>query len=285
MALYEHSLIFEGLGHGWQEAYNFEADTENLSVAYGRVIGLKDKRKYLLGADYYIKGERLSLLKNNAGVKVTRRTLVKKAYTPPPTLTNASEDSGTSLQVLFTNTTTGQKKLTFLGGVWRSIFPGGDSYAPAGSWQTYFNAWAEFMKAQGLGWLGQVPDLQANITGYTFSATTGKTTYTADAALGWVIGKPIRISVEFPLQRSPLDGVQVVIPLTETTAITAKARPASPYAGVPGTLKTYQLQFVTIGTPPGGQVPGTIEPQNPVGRKRGRPLLVSRGRQPNQVRW
>ena len=137
-----------------------------------------------------------------------------------------------------------------------------------------------------MGWLHRVPDAGTAITNYVFDSTTGHTVYTLGAAVTWQVpfGVPQKVSVEFPLSRSPLDGVQIVIPQTPTSCVTAKPRPAAPFT-VQGQLHQFTQVFVHVGEQaPQGPL-GTVVGQNPVGRKRGRPLLVGRGRSVNRARW
>ena len=286
MSLFKHTLIFEGNGHGWTETLYFFANTNDLNVAGANVAGLADKRAPLLGKEAQIKGERLALILNNVGAHVTRKTTVTK-YFKPGNQNEPTEDSGTSLQVQFVTGDQGSKKLMFMGGVWRNIFPNGDSFNPAyGTWASAFNQWADFVKTQKLGWLGRVVDQQADITGYTFDPETGLTSYVLGGA-GITppnFTDPVRVGVEFPTTRSALDGIQLVVFDDATHCKTAKFKPSRPFL-IKGKMKTYTYGLLHAGSGGTGQPTGTITGQNPVDRKRGRPLFVSRGRLANRVVW
>jgi hypothetical protein len=99
-----------------------------------------------------------------------------------------------------------------------------------------------------------------------------------------VLGRPYRVDVEFPLSRSPLDGTQIVIPTSNTSAITAKPRPASPFV-VQGVMKVRGGQFVSLSQTNNQGNPGTVIAQNPMIHKIGRPLYTSRGRSAPIARW
>ncbi len=282
--LFSHTLVFEGSGHGFSETMWFEMPTSSLALAYANIADIKVKRAALLGAQHYVKGERVALRRTDGGVKVTRRTKVHKGYYPGNGA-QASEDSNTSLQVLMTTGDEAHKKLTFMGGPYAAIFPQADSFAPAGAFTTNFNAWVALLKSQKMGWLASVVAEEKPVTGYVFDPDTGHTTYSfGGGGFTWdVLHKPKKISIEFPLSRSPLDGVQIVVPDSATVAVTAKPRPAKPYT-IDGIARRYDYIFVGLG-PVGDGSAGSVVPQNPVSRKRGRPLLVSVGRSPNQARW
>ncbi len=285
MAIFKHTLIFEGNGHGWSESLYFFNASPSLDIAGAVVAGYADKRAPLLGKECQIKGERLALIIDAGGQKVTRRTQVTK-YFKPGTQTEASEDSGTSLQVLMANANRDQKKILFMGGVWRGVFPNGDSYNPAyGNWASLFQQWSAFVLAQRLGWMARTVSGEAVITNYAFDPLTGLTDFTlGNGIVAPSLVKPVRVSVEFPLSRSALDGSQLVLFSSNISCITAKPRPAKPFT-VPGAMRVYTYDLVAPGTPNGQGGIGTIVGQNPVSRKRGRPLFVSRGRAPTKVVW
>lgn len=285
-ALFRHTLIFEGGGHGFSEALYFEMPSDDIAAAQLYVEPIKDKRAPLLGTETQIKGDRVTLVINAAGNPVKNRALVRKFHLPG----NANEHScpsNLSLQVQWSTVDASKKKLMFMGGVWRNIFPNLDAFNPNyGTWGSQFQAWRSLMQEKKMGWLAAPGGSEAIITGYTFDADTGFTTYTiAAGGIVWPnLSKPVPVSVEFPLSRSPLDGRQLVIPLTATSIQTAQQRPAAPFT-VPGKMVLKSPTFVSIGVAPPLNIPGSINAQNPMSRKRGRPLLVSVGKAPVQRRW
>lgn len=276
--VFKHTLIMEGNGHGFSETYYFTNGTADLGAAFTKVANTKYKRAKLLGSDHYIKGERIALVLTDTGTKVTRRTRVGKFYLPG-TASQPSCESNISLQVLFMNAGQDQKKLTFLGGVWNGLFADGDAYAPVGSWTTFFNQWVAQMLLVDYGWMGTVRSAPAEIDGYIFDPVTGRTTYTLKApGITWASTiKPTKVSVDFPGQKSPLDGVQNVFGIDTTHAVTVNPAPAFPFVNK-GQMSVLTSGLVQLSTGSVGGTTGSIEAQDPVSRKRGRPLLVSRGR-------
>jgi hypothetical protein len=284
--LYKQTLMFETRGHGWSESMYFEQPTNDLATAQTFIATVKEKRALLLGKEASIKGERIALIRTDVGAPVKRQAILTKVFLPGYSSESACE-SNISLQVQMSNSTRTKKKLIFLGQPWRAVFPDVDSFNKNyPGWGTQFQQWRAVLQEKKMGWLYAVPVASLVITTYQFSSVTGHTTYTTNAPLpGAVAGEPIRVSVEFPLSRSPLDGVQIVVPgSTPNTYITAKPRPAQGFI-IEGTMRLLGSQFASVEVGPPLSLPGEIVGQNPVSRKRGRPLLVSRGRLPGTARW
>jgi hypothetical protein len=284
--LWKYTTIIDGLGHGYSETLYFEMPTRSFADAAANVADLTNKRRPLLGAQHNIKGTRLALVLDDAGAKVTRRTLVNKFFLAG-TQSRPSAESNISLQVLFTSGGGGQKKIMFMAGPWRDIFPFGDALDPnVGTWQTLFNQWVAALKAAKMGWLAVDNTVERPITSYSFDPANGHTTYVfGGGGFAWPsLTKPVRLTVEFPLSKSPLDGVQLVLAADATHATTAKPRPAAPFT-IAGLARLQSRGFVTVGAPDANTPAGTIQAQDPVSRKRGRPLLVSRGRVATRDLW
>lgn len=285
MALFKLTWAFSGPDHGASESWYFQRSTQDVQAAFTFIDDLKDKRKKLLGNGWSMKAQRVAMLRTNAGAKVTRATKLSKLYLTSG-LDRPAEETNMSLQVLCADSTQQYKKLQFLCGPWQAIFPAADSYVPtAGGWSSYFNQYAASLIAHECGWLHAATTQAAVVSGYEFDASTGHTMMTLTApGMEWNVGEPIRVSVEFPLSKNPLDGSYLVVPLSATTAVTAKPRPAPPFT-VPGTMRILGGEFINLATTNSAGATGTVEGQNPVSRKRGRPLYVSRGRQSPRPVW
>lgn len=283
---WKYTLIFEGRGHGWTETFYFENGSDDFNAARTQVTNIPDKRAPLLGKECFIKGDRLARVINAAGVKEKRRVDVKRMFL----VGNQSQSADQTNMSLLTRWTTGDlafNRLVFMGGVYDACLPAPDVFTPAGNWTTNFNAWVAACQQANLGWLTSGRTVPATIDGYTFDPDTGHTTYSLLApGLVWPngLGKPNKVGVEFPLSKSPLDGTQIVVPLSATSAVTAKPRPAKPFT-IQGLMVLFEPTFKTVGTAGGGQALGTIKEQVGASRKRGRPLLESRGRQPVRPLW
>ena len=217
-----------------------------------------------------------------AGDKVTRIGQVFRTFKPGVAAQPAAPEN-VSLQCTFSDSSRRNKKLIFLVGPPKSLFPGANALdtsqlSQPGTWLSAFNSWSSLLKSLGAGWYSAPTTQQSPIIGYSFNADTGITSYTLANAITWPnTDKPIRVSVEFPLSKSPLDGVQLVIPTGALTCYTASPRPAAPFT-VKGLLRLTGANLIKLNTPSGAVLQGFVVPDVPMSRKRGRPLLVSRGR-------
>lgn len=284
--LYRHTLVFDGPGHGWSESMYFERPTRDLDAAFAFVDDVKNKRAKLLGREFSVKGERITLAKLDTGAKVTREGFARRRFVQG-VQAQLGEDTGTSLLVKWISSDGTRQKLMFMGGPYAALFPFANAIdRNAGQWETNFGSWRSLMRQLHMGWLHRKKNEQATISGYTFSNVTGHVTYTldGDGIIDTPLGQPIPVNVEFPLSRSPLDGPQLVVFQDPNTCVTAGPRPAKPFT-IAGQMKTFVTEFVDIGVLNAQGNPGNIFEERPVGRKRGRPLLESPGRVRRANRW
>lgn len=284
MATYRQTWIFEGNGHGWSESLYFTTSTQDVDAAAAAVLPISAKRAALLGTGCQLKGTRTSYILSNLGNPVKRVTVINKSRISG-VVGKPECEPNVSLQVLLSTTLKFNKKLMFLGGVWNSIFPSGDFYDQnAVGWLSAFNSWVSSLYNPAMGWFTSTGGTNATIEGYTFNPLTGHTTFNLGAGLSLpAVGTPILVTVDFPLSKSPLDGTYLVVPTADNVVITAQPRPASPFI-LPGKMRTKGATLVTL-APVSGGAAGTVVAQDPVTRKRGRPLLVSRGKTPVRDLW
>lgn len=284
-----YSMGINGDDIGFRETWWCNADTDDILSIFARFGPVRVARQQLLGMNYAIVEERVVLKETDTGVPVTHVGLSNEVYLPGAATKKAVE-SGVSLLCEATTSDRKYHKKSYLGGPWHEIFPGDNVYDPnpaGSSWQTRFNSFVAALIQAKAGWRHQVPtDPKAIITGYTFSAVTGNTTYTLDATTPWegVLNKPVRVAVDFPTGHSALDGVQLVVFTSPTSATTAKPRPARPFS-LQGVMTFYTYTVLDIGTLNVLQQPGTFVGQRPVERKRGRPIFSKPGRLPARIRW
>ena len=282
---YSLTIAINGADHGASETMYFQQNTKDLNTAMAIANLVLPKRAALLGSAHFIKAARVQLVYGQSMEKIRRQGLLQKTVFPGRP-DQPSSETGVRLQVAMEPPTREGTKLSFLSGPWRSIFPNADLYdGTAGGFQSYFNAWASVLIANNFGWIAKADNPASSIiSDYDFDPQTGHTKFTlAPGGINFPeLYVPYKVNIEFPLQRSPLDGVQLVIPQSQTEVITAKPRPASPYI-VNGKMTIASAQFVGLGA--AGAVTGLVNAQNPVGRKIGRPLYISRGRSAAVVRW
>lgn len=286
---FTYTLGINGDDVGFRESWWCNGDTEDIDAIFARFGPVRTARQQLLSKLYGIVEERVQLKYDNAGLPITHVGQSKEIFLPGAA-TKEGAEPGLSLLCEATTSDKRYHKKSYLGGVWEEIFPGEGTYDPnpAGStWQTRFNSFVAALIAAKAGWRHQVPTLPKGvITTYVFSPVTGNTTYTLDPANPWtgVLNKPVRVSVDFPTQRSSLDGVQLVVFTSPTSATTTKPRPARPFS-LQGVMTFYTYTILTLDTLNTFQQPGTFIGQRPVERKRGRPLFTKPGRLPVRIRW
>lgn len=300
--LFKQTHVFEQSGKGWTEVLYFERPTGDVQAAIDWTREYPDKRRVLLGAQGTFVGQRTVLIQDDTGAPVKNvglNNFFQKPDGSPLTGTAAqpSEDTSTSLQVVWSDAQSRYKKNLFMCGAWQAIFPSDNIYKPAGAWTGFWNNWVGMCKQIGFGWRRRTVDKEWQITGYTTDNNTMVTTYTLTTAASLKAtfnGQKRTVGVDIPTKRTALDGMQVVVWVSEvapvapatdwiTTVKTAGPRPSLPFT-VPGRMLLYKYTFVT----PAASVPqgpeGSINAVRPVKHSRGRPLFQSRGRQPNRVR-
>lgn len=296
--LIKQTLVFDGPRHGWTETLYFERPTGDVQAAIDFTSDYRNKRRPLLGAQCFLSGQRTLVVQDNAGNPITRQGLVNDfGTTLPGTQAQDAEDTGTSLLVTWADADSRLKKNLFMGGAWAAIFPQANTYKAVGGWQGFFNAWRDYCITKHFGWRHRVVQKTATITGYVVDPVTGIVTYTlrSGASILADFGARRTVGVEFFNRANPLDGVQVVVPIGEvapvlpatdwtTTVKSAKPRPAAAFT-TPGEMRLFTSSFIDVGAPGATQQTGSINPIRPSGRKRGRPLFVSPGRQRNRVRF
>jgi hypothetical protein len=200
-ARWKYTLIFEGRGHGWSETFYVENDTDDFPTVYAALANIAPKRAPLLGAECRIKGDRLAEVISTTGV-VQKRVSQVRRLNFAGTQAHSADQTNTSLLATWITGDQKSKRLAFMGGVWDDVLPAPDVFSPSGAWTTFWNQWVAACQTAKLGWLTSGRTTPATITGYTFDATTGLTTYVLKApGLVWPNGddRPNKVAVEFPL--------------------------------------------------------------------------------------
>lgn len=286
MATWKYTLIFEGRSHGWSETYYFNTDSDDRATALTRVGPLPGKRAPLLGAECRVKGQRLVMWRNTAGIHTVRRGRATRLNLPG-TQAHSADQTNTSLLAVWTTADEQYTRNVFMGGAWDDLFPAPEVLNTAvGAWQSFWNQWVAACQTANVGWLNQQEEQRAKINSFAFDAESGLVTFTLAApGLTWnPDDDAVRAQVTYPNIKSALEGTYLVQPIDATHAITIKPRPAL-QTTLKGTMILREPVLRTIGIPAGQQTPGTIVPIIGVSRKRGRPLLASRGRLPVQIRF
>lgn len=283
-AIIKYTLIIDGPGHGFSESLFVPFDTENLISAADTLFAVTQKRAPLLGAQHNIKAQRVSVEVTTTGAARRGDSRLKKVFLPG-TQARPSAEANVSLQCLFANFDSSKRKLMFQGGPWRDIFPFDDAFdIGVGNFQQFFNSWKTSLIALGAGWMGQVeignPVL---ITNYVADVNFNVTFTLAAPGISWATLKNQQVRIKGLNNGSVLNGQQLVRPIDALHCITVKPIAAGAFQ-VPGFMTAYTKAFIGLAPGTTGGLTGTIEPQNPMTRERGRPLLVSVGRRPARPR-
>lgn len=285
MARWQYTMIFEGFGKGASEMFTIETADDSFQVAFAQVSGVREARAALLAKGWYIKGDKITMKLNTALVKQKNRAFPRDTFLPG-NQAQVSISLDTALKAVWATADFGHRKLTYMCGGWEATNPEQNAFVPTDTWTTKFNSYVAKLKLAKAGWMSNLSPEATVITGYTFDAIKGKTTYTlADPIFaGPFPMKPVKVAVDFPLYRSALDGVQLVTPLTATTARTTKPRPAMPFQEE-GKMRLFVYSFINLATSAADNPSGSVTITKVTRRQRGRPLLESPGRAAVRVLW
>lgn len=285
MARWQYTMVFEGFGRGASETFTIETPDDSFAVAFAQVSAVLEARALLLSKGWNVVGDKMTMKVNTAGEKQKNRAFPRDR----PMSGNQAQVSisiDTSLKAVWVTGDFAHRKLTFMAGGWEVTNPEQNSFVPTETWTTKFNAYVTKLKAAKAGWMtNKSPDSTA-ITNTVFDPITGKTTYTvADPIFtGPFPAKPVKVGVDFPLEKNALDGIQLVTPQSATTARTTKPRPGRPFHEE-GRMRLFVYSFVNLATAASDGTTGTVTITKVTRRQRGRPLFVSPGRDPVRVLW
>jgi hypothetical protein len=264
-------MILNGPGRGWTESY-FQVRTDNSLVdAINQFKQVADQRTKLLGDGYNIQGYRAAFVTDDNLVKARGGSYVK-LDTLPSTAGNEDGDfSDTAVLVMWKNLDSTRTKYTYLRGVWDSVVVGEGSFFDSADWKKNFNSFKGAITKGGYGWYGRQPNnTMIPLTSYTVDAGEVVTfTFPANTFLLADLFKPIPVSFQGINVNSRLNGQQVIVPTTLSTAQLKKPLAVGPYVSG-GFMRKLTYEFVAITQGIGFRI---------VSRKTGTPLFVSRGRQ------
>lgn len=278
MPLLKITNFFEGRSHGWTESYFAGFATNDLGSAYVNIaLPIANDRAQLLGDPCYIKAIRVSVERNDDGTTVLRDSYLQyvkilPAFGSAEVTRKLAADSDVALQVIWQNATNQLRKFIFLRGIWDDVETAGGEYVPVGSWNGRLNNWRATLFAKSVGWDSKPQFAKTIITNYATDAGNHITLTLAGAIFGNPpVGLPYpytQVRISKLNNKSVLNGLLTVLPLSPNTCITVAPIAAGPFIS-PGTLTTYSHLFIPA---------ANIRAQKIVTRKAGAPLLESRGR-------
>lgn len=270
------TLVFQTNSFGWSESFLWDGGSEfNLNVHQQSLQIIAPKRAALLGAQSFIKAERVSLETNQLGVPVVGDSVLQYARYNGASVPSSDEPDVACL-VTFRNLIANKRRNMFLRGIWDDVDASGGFYLPSiAGWQTAFNAWASAMLARGAGWWSYTKSAPFPVDTYVVNQTTGYVTITV---LGDAFGPgpydKIRVRLQGVNVKSAVNGQWVGTPVSESAIILEKPMALLPYTGG-GSLFTYTRAF---------EAAASMDAQKIVIRRAGSPLLQSRGRRKARAR-
>jgi hypothetical protein len=270
------SLFFGTDSFGWSESFLWDGINEqNLNVHMQSLQIIAQKRAVLLGAQSFIKAERVSLETGPDGLpRVGDSILQYSRYNGGAV--SGSDEPDAALLVTMRNLVAAKRRNMFLRGIWDDVDGNGGFYLPANAgWQTAFNSWQAAMLARQAGWWSYTKSAGFDVDTYAVAPTTGYVTITVlgDAFGDGPYGK-IRVRLSGVNVKSALNGQWVGTPVSNSQIILEKPMALLPYTGG-GTLFTYTRAL---------EVAASLDAQKIVTRRAGAPLLQSRGRRRASVR-
>jgi hypothetical protein len=270
------TLFFQTGSFGWTESFLWDGQTTNdLNPHMASLQILAQKRAALLGAQSFIKAERVSFETDLAGLPVNGDSvLVYSRYNGAST--PQSDDPDARVLVTMRNLVAAKRRNMFLGGIWDDVNGLGGFYLPGTpGWQTAFNSWSAAMLARQIGWWSYGRVAEANVSGYIDDPDSGIVIVTLDDGIfGAGPYSKQRVRIAGVNVRSPLNGSWVGTPTAVASFQLDKPLALLPYVAG-GTLRTYARVF---------EAAASIDGQKIVTRRAGAPLLQSRGRRRAQIR-
>ena len=295
--LYRVTWFWEAMGRGGSETMMLRRQQSSTGAVLDGLKPFLLKRAALLGNQGTLRACRCSTYTDPTGARVKNLSELRYfSYPGQQTVTNNDGNSGPnpgenlaqSLQLMcYAPAPSGRKKIIYLGYPWEIILPGNQKYEPVGSWTTNYNSFITDLVEGGWGWIAHERSIPYAITNYVQNPTTGKVLITVAAPPGWTIpGPAVEVHLAFA-GKNPLDGRQLVQPISATTCETVASIGVRDFAMTAGgKLRLYDPFFVSLnpGWPAITNV-GRIGVVQPVRRARGKPMPLTPGRSPNATRW
>ena len=289
--LFRITWYWEALGQGGSETLMLRRPDSNIGSVADGLVSFMQKRAALLGNQGTLRAYRVARYTNNTGLRVRNESELRYVTFSGTQTTggnpNPGENLAQSLQLMCYNPTSTRKKIIFLGYPWEAVLPGNQVYAPVGGWATALGSWITDLVQGGWGWIHKDRGVPFAITNYVENPNTGRVTLTLAAPVPWAnTDRPQEVWLGFA-GKNPMDGRQLVQPLSGTTCETVSpfgVRDFNLTTG--GFLRLYDPFFISMnpGFPSITNV-GRIGVVQPVRRARGKPSPSTRGRSPTVVRW
>lgn len=270
MSVIKATLMFQTNSFGWSESFFWNAPgTEDLIPQGASLQVIAQKRAALLGAQSFVKAQRVSIELNNNNEPVVGDSFLEY-FRYNGASVPAADDPDTAVLVTMRNQTASRRRNMFLRGIWDDVNGLGGFYLPGtAGWQSAFDTWRAAMLARQVGWMSRTQVNVVAITGYTVDPDTGFVQVTLAAAAPQLTpGLVQQVRIRGVNVTSPLNGTQLIRGIDSTHFWLEK----------PLALIAYQFGGEVIFYSQALEVASTIGPQKIVTRRAGAPLLQSRGR-------
>jgi hypothetical protein len=269
VAIVKATLIFQVQSFGWSESFFWQVSSNDLNPQMASLQVLAQKRAALLGSQAFVKAERVSFERTDAGLPVVGDSLLQYIRYNGSTVPGA-DDPDTAVLVTMRNLVAARRRNMFLRGIWDDVNGAGGFYLPTvGGWQSAFNNWAAAMLARQAGWMARTVVNTVGISGYTVDPDTGFVLVTLNAPAGQlVVNETQQVRIRGVNVTSPINGTQLIRAKSETEFWLEK----------PLALIAYQFGGEVLFYDQHFEAAATIDGQKIVTRRAGAPLLQSRGR-------
>src|SRR5689334_22074304 len=183
-AIVKATLFFQTGSFGWTESFLWDGQsTIDLNPHMASLQVIAQKRAALLGAQSFIKAERVSFETDAAGVPTPGDSVLQYVRYNGASVPG-SDDPDARVLITQRNLVARFRRNMFLGGIWDDVNGQGGFYLPTiAGWQTAFDSWRAAMLAKGVGWWHYSVDEEANVETYAVTPSTGYVTVTVDAAI------------------------------------------------------------------------------------------------------
>lgn len=216
--------IFEGKQRGWTESYAGFQSSGDLALAVTNILPWWQQRAAMLGANTRIKAIKASAITDKGD-----SYLIYVNF--PGNANEAVNDFESSVNVQLSSANGRYRKLVFLRGAWDVVFNDANFNNNQTAWISLYTSWRQGLLQRQLGWMGvEDPQPTTTVLNYT-QAESGIITFTlgGDIFAGDQIGKKREVRFSGMGQKSVLNRVLVVIPLSQSTCKTAAPIAAPPY--------------------------------------------------------
>lgn len=187
---------------------------------------------------------------------------------------SAADFADTSVMVRCYNAAQTRSKIVYVRGIPDSIINDGGEYQPTAAFNKFITDWSDFMRSQGMGWLGVNAPTLGNITAMVQNAS-GQVDVTSSANLfgATPAGTHVVLRMTGVLGPRNLNGQFTCVVTSGTTFTTLRRIAIFPYLGG-GRVRYSSTNLIQVNTATGIR---TVE------RKAGRPSFQSPGRRKARV--